>query len=117
MGVQDYIHWAAAGAVGLFFIINGGVELPKWRSMVDDFVRWGYPSYWPLVTCLLKILSGVLVFVPRMQLVGLAGAALVVVAGVGTLVIRREKDAPKAAVPGAVILAVIAVAVLTGRGA
>lgn len=115
--MHDYVHWAAAGAVGLFFVINGIVELPKWRSMVPDFVRWGYPAYWPLVTCLLKILFGVMIFVPRLQLAGLAGAALVVVAGVGTLVVRREKDAPKAAVPGAVILAVAALAALTRAAA
>jgi multidrug transporter EmrE-like cation transporter len=115
--VQGYIHWAAAGAVGLFFIVNGAMELPKWRGMVADFVRWGYPRYWPVVTCLLKIVSGILVFVPGLQLAGFAGAALVVVAGVGTLFLHREKDAPKAAVPGLVILGVIAVAVYTRVGA
>jgi hypothetical protein len=113
MDRNSIVHWAVIGLVGLFFIGNGAFELTKWRSFVDDFTRWGYPRYWPLVTCVLKIIFGVLMFVPIAQTVGLAGAAVVVAAGVGTLALHREPDTPKAAAAGAVILIVIAVALLT----
>jgi hypothetical protein len=110
------VHWAASGAVGLFFIGNGAFELTKWRSFIDDFTRWGYPRYWPLVTCILKIAFGVLIFAPAAQVVGLVGAAAVVVAGVGTLIRHREPDALKAAPPAAVILALVGVALFTRGG-
>jgi hypothetical protein len=107
------VHWVVVGALGLFFLGNGAFELTRWRTYVDDFTRWGYPRYWPLVTCLLKIAFAVLMFIPPVQILGLVGAAALLVAGLGTLIYRREPEAAKAAPPVLVFLALIVVALFT----
>lgn len=87
------VHWIAAALVGAVFAISGAVELLNWRKFIDSFTKWGYPRYWPLVTFSLKIIGGVMAFIPQTRLLGLALCALISLAAVASMIVHRELKA------------------------
>jgi hypothetical protein len=76
---------ALSVAVALMYGGSGIYETVHWRSMSDQFVAWGYPAYWSLLTSVTKTFAGALVLVPRTRLLGLAVCSVVGVAAVVTV--------------------------------
>ena len=114
MPTINSVHLGTAGVVGLFYLVTGIVELYKWRAAIPLFVNWGYPPYWPLVTYAGKVAAGLLVFIPGLQIFGLALALSIVVTGVATLLYRGDPMAKQAGPVGIVVAACIITAYLTG---
>ena len=56
----------------------------------SDFVRWGYPLWWNILTGGLEIVSAVLIALPFSRGVGLALGALIITAAVVTVLRYRE---------------------------
>ena len=73
---------AFAGA-GLFNAIGGAV-------VQAQFLRWGYPAWWNLITAALEILCAALIVLPETRILGLALGATVMVAAIATVTWRRE---------------------------
>lgn len=56
----------------------------------DDFVRWGYPGWWNLMTGGLEVLAAVLIAMPTARVASLMLGAAICVAAIAALV--RYKD-------------------------
>jgi hypothetical protein len=96
--------------VGAFFFIPGIIELALWRRFVDRFIQWGYPSYWPIVTYLLKIFGGGMIFYPPTRTMGLLICACISVSALATIIYRKVKSEYKAIPVNIIVLALIAFA-------
>ena len=96
---------AFAGA-GLFNAIGGA-------AVRAEFIRWGYPGWWNLVTAALEVLGAALIVVPETRIWGLALGAMVMIAAMATVMWRREyKHLPPSVALAALIgieLALVAV--------
>lgn len=115
--------WTATGhaagsilmlGVSALFLVGGLVELVRWRRGVPQFVAWGYPPYWPIVTAAIKSAAGAIGFVPELRLAGLLLCLAVCVAGCVTVVRRQTREFYLPAV-GMTLLSAAAVLVALGR--
>lgn len=100
--------WVAGAIVGALFLVTGVFELINWRKFVELFVGWGYPRYWPIVTYALKIVAGVMVFVPQTRLIGLTLAVMICLAAATTLIVKRDAPMLKKALPVNALLILLA---------
>jgi hypothetical protein len=97
---------AFAGA-GFFNAIGG-------PAVKAEFVSWGYPSWWNLVTAAVELLSAALIVFPDTRMGGLALATAVLVAALATVIWRRAyQHLP----PGLALAALVGVefALVVGR--
>ena len=99
--------------LGLAFRGTGAVNAAGSAAIKDEFVRWGYPRWWNLVTGGLEALAAALIATPAARVAGLTLGAAICVAAVATVV--RHKDYRHVA-PGAVltILSALDLALLAG---
>lgn len=77
------------------------------RATREDFVRFGYPSWWHWITGVLEISSAILMALPPGRAAGLGLGAIIIVAA--SLTVLRHRDYSHLA-PLGVFLAVIALA-------
>jgi hypothetical protein len=73
---------AFAGA-GLFNAVGGA-------AVQAQFMRWGYPTWWNLVTAAVEMLGAALIVVPETRMWGLALGTMVMIAAIATVIWRRE---------------------------
>lgn len=76
------LAFAFAGA-GLFNAIGGA-------AVQAQFLRWGYPAWWNLVTAAFEVLGAALIVVPETRIWGLALGAVVMIAAIATVIWRGE---------------------------
>ena len=81
--VMAWLLAIALGGAGLFNAAGGA-------AVKAQFLRWGYPAWWNLVTAAFEMLSAALIVFAETRIWGLALAALVFVAAIATLVRHRE---------------------------
>ena len=95
------------------FLGAGVVNAAGSAKIKDDFVRWGYPRWWNLVTGGLEVLVAALIAMPAARVAGLGLGAAICVAAVVTVV--RHKDYGHLA-PGVVltVLSALDLALLVG---
>jgi hypothetical protein len=74
----------------LAFLGAGIVNAAGSAKIKDDFVRWGYPRWWNLVTGGLEVLVAALIALPATRVAGLALGGVICLAAVATVV--RSKD-------------------------
>ena len=74
----------------LAFLGAGIVNAAGSAAIKNDFVRWGYPRWWNLVTGGLEVLVAALIAMPTARVAGLLLGAAICVAAVATVV--RYKD-------------------------
>ncbi|MCB8874021.1 DoxX family protein [Acidisoma silvae] len=75
-----------------------------------DFARWGYPGWWHVLTGALEVLTALLIALPASRIPGLALGAIIILAGIATVLRHRDfSHLP----PLALFAAVIAVAALS----
>jgi hypothetical protein len=79
-----------AWPLALAFLGAGVVNAAGSDAIKDDFVRWGYPPWWNLVTGGLEALAAVLIAMPTTRVAGLGLGAAICVAAVATVVRRRD---------------------------
>jgi hypothetical protein len=56
----------------------------------SDFARWGYPGWWNILTGGLEIISAVLIALSATRMAGLALGAVIIAAGVLTVLRHRD---------------------------
>jgi hypothetical protein len=93
-----------AWLLALAFLGAGIVNAAGPGAIRDDFVRWGYPRWWNLVTGGLEALVAVLIAIPAGRVAGLALGAAICVAAVATVVRHKEYGR----VPPGILLTVLA---------
>ena len=89
----------------LAFLGAGVVNAVGAGAIKDDFVRWGYPRWWNLVTGALEVLAAGLIALPATRFAGLGLAVVICVAAVATVVRKKEHGH---ATPGVVLTALSA---------
>ena len=82
----------AVALVAIVFVVSGLMDAINWRGSSAQFVRWGYPPYWPIVTGLLKIVAGFLAIYHPTQLPGLYLCSAITAAAILTVLVRRERS-------------------------
>jgi uncharacterized membrane protein YphA (DoxX/SURF4 family) len=60
------------------------------KPLRDAFARWGYPSYWHLVTGALELAAAVLLAIPQTRLLGVVLGAAITLAAFATVTWHRE---------------------------
>ena len=76
--------------LSLAFLGAGIVNAVGSAAIKDDFVRWGYPRRWNLVTGGLEVEVAALIAIPAARVVGLMLGASICIAAIATVV--RFKD-------------------------
>ena len=79
-----------AWLLALAFLGAGIVNAAGSAAIKDDFVRWGYPRWWNLVTGGLEALVAAFIAIPAARVAGLALGAAICVAAVATVVWRKD---------------------------
>ena len=79
-----------ASLLALAFLGAGVVNAVGSASIKEDFVRWGYPSWWNLLTGGMELFAAALVAVPAARVAGLILATMICAVAVATVV--RFKD-------------------------
>jgi hypothetical protein len=87
--------------------VFNAISTPATQS---DFARWGYPRWWGRLTGGLEIVSAALIALPASRVAGLALGAIIIAAGI--LTVLRHRDYSHLAPLGAFV-AVIALAALS----
>ncbi len=82
--------WIMSVLLGLAFLGAGGSKLGGVEMHVDNFARWGYPSWLLYVTGAIELVCAVLVVVPKTRFVGATALVMVMVGGAGTHVMAGE---------------------------
>lgn len=103
------IHTASIWLLVAAFSGAGVFNAIGTRATVQDFVRWGYPTWWHRVTGGLEIVSAILIALPLARHSGLVLGAVII--AVAALTVLRHRDYSHLAPLGA-FAAVMAVAVL-----
>lgn len=103
-----------AGLLTVFFIVGGTLNLMASPETVEEYVRWGYPGWFPYVTGILEWSAAVLIAIPSTRLAGSALAGLVMAAAGATVLSNGEYAH---IIPPAVILTLVGLnGWLTWRG-
>ncbi|WP_232830585.1 DoxX family protein [Oceanicella sp. SM1341] len=93
-----------AGLLAAFFVLGGSLNLFPSEEIRADYVRWGYPASFHIVTGILEWVTAALLVVPFSRLAGsLLGAGVMIAAAV-TVVANGEHAH---AVPPLVVLALL----------
>jgi hypothetical protein len=79
-----------AWPLALAFFGAGVVNTAGSAAIKDDFVRWGYPRWWNLVTGALEVLVAALIASPAARVAGLMLGTAICVAAVATVVRYRD---------------------------
>jgi len=86
ISVSDATAWLAAAA----FFIGGAVNAAGSKSIRDDFLRYGFPSWWCWVTAVLEIAAAVLLLIPSTVSIGVALGAIIMCAAIVSVVRARS---------------------------
>jgi hypothetical protein len=109
IGGTEMIHTISIWLLVAGFFGAGVFNALGTPATQNDFARWGYPRWWGRVTGALEIISAALLAFPASRMIGLALGALIIAAGV--LTVLRHRDY-KHLVPLAVFATAIALAKL-----
>jgi hypothetical protein len=75
-----------AWPLAVAFLGAGGVNIAGSAAIKDDFVRWGYPRWWNLVTGGSEVLAAALIGLPVTRIEGLLLGAAICLAALATVV-------------------------------
>ena len=87
---SSWLEWVVLGLLTIFFIFGGVVNLVGPKPVVNDFRRWGYPSWFNLVTGVVELATAILLVVSITRPLGAALGLVTMLAAVATLVRHRE---------------------------
>ncbi|MGH9833431.1 MAG: DoxX family protein [Blastocatellia bacterium] len=97
--------------LGAMFVMAGGMKILNPSGTAQMFAGYGYPGWFGVVTGVIELVSGVLLFVPRFTTY--AAAALVVVMAGATATHLKAGETNQLAPP--IVLLVISVVIVVMR--
>jgi hypothetical protein len=91
-GYLSEISWrqVLAWALAAFFVAGSLANIFAPRSIIEEYVRWGYPHWFHFVTGSLEFTTAVLLARARSRLWGAALGCTVMCAALGTVVVHGE---------------------------
>jgi uncharacterized membrane protein YphA (DoxX/SURF4 family) len=84
------VHTLSLWLLGAAFLGAGIVNAIGAAGTRDDFVKWGYPRWWGILTGALEISTAALLALPVSRILGLALAAVVIAAAIFTVLRHRD---------------------------
>lgn len=84
------VHTLSLWLLGAAFLGAGIVNAIGAAGTRDDFVKWGYPRWWGILTGALEISTAALLALPVTRILGLALAAVVIAAAIFTVLRHRD---------------------------
>jgi hypothetical protein len=92
VGQMSKIPWrqALAWALAAFFVAGSLTNIFAPRSIIEEYVRWGYPHWFHFVTGSLELTTAVLLARAPTRLWGAALGGSVMCTALGTVVIHGE---------------------------
>jgi uncharacterized membrane protein YphA (DoxX/SURF4 family) len=84
------VHALSIWSLGAGFCGAGLFNLIGTQATKANYVRWGYPRWWNILTGVLEVTSAVLIVLPVTQPLGLALGAAIIAAAVLTILRHRE---------------------------
>lgn len=57
--------WVVTALVGLMFVVTGGGKIFNPAATAEVFAHWGYPAWFGVLTGIIELACGLLLFVPR----------------------------------------------------
>lgn len=90
-----------------FFVFGGVVNLIGPKQVMADFARWGYPSWFNLVTGVLELATGALLALPGTRAIGLVLGGCIMLAAAGTVLLHREYGHAVPALVAAALLVLV----------
>lgn len=67
---QTYAVYAVMALLTLGFLMFGGSKLAGQQMHVENFARWGYPTWFMYLTGLIEVVGAVLLWPQRTRLIG-----------------------------------------------
>lgn len=101
ISVTTLLAWVLA----LVFLGAGVVNAAGSAAVKEEFVRWGYPRWWNLVTGALEALAAALIALPTLRVAGLGLGAAICLAAVVTVILHRDYGH----LPPAIVLAALSI--------
>jgi hypothetical protein len=95
--------------VAAVFLVGAFGNLAGHETIVEDYARWGYPSWFRFVTGALEVATTILLLSKRNKGFGILLGGAIMVAALGTLLLHGEL--PHALAPAGVIVALSMIAV------
>jgi len=86
---QRIALWILSGLLAAAFVLSGGTKLSGPEEMANNFIRWGYPSWFMYVTGAIELVAAVMLLIPRTRFVG----AFLLVATMGGAVLTHVVNA------------------------
>lgn len=85
--------WSLTLFLAWFFLLAGGTKLVSDPASTNNFIRWGYPTWFRFVIGVMEVGGGLLLLAPR--LAGLAAVLLgmVMLGATGTHLVHGEVEA------------------------
>ena len=77
--MKKAINTSLAMALGVMFIMAGGVKLLGQQSQIEHFAHWGYPLWFLYFTGIVEACGGLCLFVPKTQLYGVVTMSITMV--------------------------------------
>jgi uncharacterized membrane protein YphA (DoxX/SURF4 family) len=96
---MSIIDWLALGILVLAYGVGSVVELIKWQEMSEQYMKWGYPRYWAIVTPVIKIAAAIMLIFMTTRVFGAVICAAVAIAGSVTVLWYKDKDVYMKAFP------------------
>lgn len=84
------VHALSIWLLGAGFCGAGLFNLIGTHATKANYIRWGYPRWWNILTGVLEVASAVLIVLPVTQPLGLALGAAIIVAAVLTILRHHE---------------------------
>ena len=76
--------------LAIVFLGTGLVNIRGSASLKEEFLRWGYPAWWHVVTGGLEVLASALIAISSTRVAGLLLGGAICLAAVATILRHRE---------------------------
>lgn len=96
---MSILAWVCLVFLGLVYGGSGVAELFTWQKSAPQFLAWGYPRWWAIVTPAVKLIAGLLLIAPETRVFGVLLCVAVGVAASATVLWHRQKAMYMAALP------------------
>lgn len=87
---QTYAVYAVMALLTLGFLMFGGTKLAGQQMHVENFAKWGYPSWFMYLTGLIEVVGAVLLWPQRTRLIGALLLVATMLGAIATHLVNGE---------------------------
>lgn len=91
--------WVLSGLMAALYLMSGGTKLAGMPPHAENFARWGWPDWLPVVIGTVEIASAVALLIPRAAFFGACTLILIMLGATYTHLFRATGEGGMAAAP------------------